>query len=155
MDSYKVQAVNMPQTSGHKYIVAADAATAGTYNFDWKVPIGTIVEKVTVIRPTAFDAGGNVTMTVGDIATADKFLASTNLKATAGVSETAVAKMMKPVAVYTGGASGDDEYIVRAAITVASGTNSAGAMWVYFDYRFDPSSAYVSKTYGETGVTEA
>ncbi len=154
MDSYKVQAVNMSQTSSHKKYVFGDISAAGTYTYDWKVPVGTIVEKVNLVIGTAFDNGGTSTCAVGDIATVNKFLVATNIKAAAR-TESAVAKQMLPVAVYTGGASGDNEYIVRATIITAGSAATAGSMYIWFDYRFDPSSAYVSKTYGETGVTEA
>ena len=155
MDSFKVQAVNMPQTSGHKQIAFGDVASAGTYTFDWRVPRGAIVDKVVVVRPTAFNSSGACGLTVGDVNTANKFLASLDLKGSAARSETLIGKQMQPVSAYTGGSTGDNEYIVRATVTVASGTNSAGTMYIWFDYRFDPNSAYVTKTYGETSVTEA
>ena len=154
MDSFKVQAVNMPQTSSHKKYVFGDISAAGTYTFDWKVPVGTIVEKVNLVIGTAFDNGGTSTCKVGDMGDDDKFLAATNIKAAAR-TESAVAKQMQPVSVYTGGASGDNEYIVRATIVTAGSAATAGSMYIFFDYRFDPNSAYVTKTYGETSITEA
>ena len=154
MDSFKVQAVNMTQTSGHKKYVFGDISAAGTYTYDWKVPVGTIVEKVNLVIGTAFDNGSASTCKVGDMGDDDKFLAATNIKAAAR-TESAVAKQMQSVDVYTGGASGDNEYIVRATITTSGSAATAGSMYIWFDYRFDPSSAYVSKTYGETSVTDA
>jgi len=153
MDSFKVQAVNMPQTSSHKKYVFGDISAAGTYTYDWKVPVGMMVEKVNLVIGTAFDNGGTSTLKVGDMTTADKFLAATNIKAAAR-TESAVAKQMLTPAAYTGGASGDTEYIVRATVVTAGSAATAGSMYVWFDYRFDPSSAYVAKTYGETSVTE-
>ena len=154
MDSFKVQAVNMPQTSSHKKYVFGDISAAGTYTYDWKVPVGTIVEKVNLVIGTAFDNGGTSTIKVGDMGDDDKFLAATSIKSAAR-TESAVALQMKPVDVYTGGASGDSEYIVRATIVTAGSAATAGSMYVWFDYRFDPNSAYVTKTYGETSVSEA
>ena len=156
MDSYKVQAVNMTQTSGHKKYVFGDISAASTYTYDWKVPNGTIIDEVIVVVSTAFDHGGAATIKVGDMGDDDKFMTTSvgNIKS-AGRKVSAAATSMKPVSVYTGGASGDDEYIVRATITTAGAAPGAGEMYVWFNYRFDPSSAYVTKTYGETGVTEA
>ena len=156
MDSFKVQAVNMPQTSSHKKYVFGDISAAGTYTYDWKVPVGTIIDEVVVVVSTAFDHGGAATVKVGDMGDDDKFLttAAANIK-TAGRKVSAAATSMKPVSVYTGGASGDSEYIVRATITTAGSAATAGEMHIWFNYRFDPNSAYVTKTYGETSVSEA
>ena len=155
MDSYKVQAVNMTQSTGHKKYVFGDVATAGDYTYDWKLPVGAIIEKVNVINKVVFNSGTSAVIVVGDMVTADKYLASTNIKASTGRTETAVAKQMQGVDAYEGGASGDKEYIVRSKITVAGSAATTGELYIWLDYRFDPSSAYVSKTYGETGVTEA
>lgn len=156
MDSFKVQAVNMPQTSGHKKYVFGDISAAGTYTYDWRVPKDTIIDEVIVVVSTAFDHGGAATVKVGDIADDDKFLttAAANIK-TAGRKVSTAATSMKTVTPYTGGATGDNEYIVRATITTAGTAATDGEMHIWFNYRFDPNSAYVTKTYGETSVTEA
>lgn len=140
MDSIKSQAINMSQTSKHIRVAGTDVATAGTYTYDIRVPKGAIVDKVNAIVKTAFDSATSASLTAGDIATADKFLAATNVKSAAAV-ESAIAKRMGTVTAYTGGDAGENEYIVRFTLTTA-GATSAGEMWVWVDYRFDPNVAY-------------
>lgn len=156
MDSFKVQAVNMPQTSGHVKYVFGDIAAAGTYTYDWRVPKDALVDEVVVVVSEAFDHGGAATVKVGDIADDDKFLttAAANIK-TAGRKVSTAATSMKAITPFTGGATGDNEYIVRATITTAGANATQGEMHIFFNYRFNPNSAYVTKTYGETSVTEA
>lgn len=155
MDSFKVQAVNMPQTTSHKKYVFGDVSTAGTYTFDWKLPVGAIVEKVNVLNKVVFNQGTSAAIKVGDMADDDKFLVSTNIKTPAARTESAVAQQMQAITAYTGGASSESEYIVRSTITTVGTAATTGELYIWIDYRFDPSSAYVSKTYGETSVTEA
>ena len=155
MDSFKVQAVNMTQSTGHKKYVIGDVSTAGTYTYDWKLPAGAIVEKINVLNKVVFNQGTSAAIKVGDMADDDKFLVSTNIKGSAARTESAVAQQMQSITPYTGGASAENEYIVRATITTAGSAGSTGELYMWVDYRFDPSSAYVTKTFGETSVTEA
>ena len=159
MDSIQVRASNMPQTSAHTIVNFGDTISGGSLvaskTYDIIVPRGTIVDKATVLLKTSFDTGTSAALTIGDVNTADAILASTNIKGSAAVVETPIAKRFHTVTASTDGDTNESVYVVR--YTIASGGStapSAGQVVIWFDYRFDPDTAYVSKTYGETSITE-
>lgn len=141
MESILVKHINMPQTSKHVRVQAADVAAAGTYTFDIVVPEGAIVEKANVVVKTAFDNGTSAAVQVGDINTVDSFLASTSIKSAAR-TESAAAKQMTAVTAYTATDDGEDNYVVRATVTTVGTAATAGDMYFWVDFRFDANVAY-------------
>lgn len=141
MESILVKHINMPQTSKHVRIQGGtDVTAAGTYTFDIAVPQGAIVEKANMVVKTAFDSATSAGVTIGDINTADAFLASTSAKAAAR-TESAAAKQMTAVTAYTATDDGESNYVVRTTVTTV-GATTAGDMYVWVDFRFDPNVAY-------------
>ena len=159
MDSIQVRASNMPQTSAHTVINFGDTISGGSLiaskTYDFVVPRGTIVDKATMLIKTSFDTGTSAALTIGDVNTADAILASTNIKGTAAVHETPIAKRFHTVTASTDGDTNESVYVVRYTIASAGTVPTAGQVVVWFDFRFDPDTAYVTKTYGETSITEA
>ena len=141
MESILVKHINMPQTSKHVRVQSADVSAAGTYTFDIVVPEGAMVEKANVVVKTAFNHGGNATVQIGDINTVDSFLASTSIK-TAARTESAAAKQMTAVTAYTATDDGESNYVVRATVTTVGTAATAGDMYFWVDFRFDPNVAY-------------
>jgi len=141
MESILVKHINMPQTSKHVRVQAADVAAAGTYTFDIVVPEGAIVEKANVVVKTAFDNGTSAAVQVGDINTVDSFLASTSIKSAAR-TESPAAKQMTAVTAYTATDDGEDNYVVRATVTTVGTAATAGDMYFWVDFRFAPNVAY-------------
>ena len=142
MESILVKHINMPQTSKHVRIQGGtDVTAAGTYTFDIAVPEGAIIEKVTAVTKTQFDSATSAAMTVGDSAAADTFLASVNLKTVTTRSESAVGKQMTAVTPYTNTDDGESNYLVRVTVTTV-GATTAGDVYVWADFRFDPNVAY-------------
>ena len=141
MESILVKHINMPQTSKHVRVQAADVAAAGTYTFDIVVPEGAIVEKANVVVKTAFDNGTSAAVQVGDINTVDSFLGSTTMKAAAR-TESPAAKQMTAVTAYTATDDGEDNYVVRATVTTVGAAATAGDMYFWVDFRFDANVAY-------------
>lgn len=141
MESILVKHINMPQTSKHVRVQAADVAAAGTYTFDIVVPEGAIVEKANVVVKTAFDNGTSAAVQVGDINTVDSFLASTSIKSAAR-TESPAAKQMTAVTAYTATDDGEDNYVVRATVTTVGAAATAGEMYFWVDFRFDANVAY-------------
>jgi len=141
MESILVKHINMPQTSKHVRVQAADVAAAGTYTFDIVVPEGAIVEKANVVVKTAFDNGTSAAVQVGDINTVDSFLASTSIKSAAR-TESPAAKQMTAVTAYTATDDGEDNYVVRATVTTVGAAATAGDMYFWVDFRFAPNVAY-------------
>jgi len=159
MDSIQVRASNMPQTSAHTVINFGDTISGGSLvaskTYDLVVPRGTIVDKAVVLLKTSFNTGTSAALTIGDVNTADAILASTNIKGTAAVHETPIAKRFHTVAASTDGDTNESVYVVRYTIASAGTVPTAGQMIIWFDFRFAPDTAYITKTYGETSVTEA
>lgn len=141
MESILVKHINMPQTSKHVRVQAADVAAAGTYTFDIVVPEGAIVEKANVVVKTVFDNGTSAAVQIGDINTVDSFLASTSIKAAAR-TESPAAKQMTAVTAYTATDDGEDNYVVRATVTTVGTAATAGDMYFWVDFRFAPNVAY-------------
>ena len=141
MESILVKHINMPQTSKHVRVQAADVAAAGTYTFDIVVPEGAIVEKANVVVKTAFDNGTSAAVQIGDINTVDSFLASTSIKSAAR-TESPAAKQMTAVTAYTATDDGEDNYVVRATVTTVGTAATAGDMYFWVDFRFAPNVAY-------------
>ena len=141
MESILVKHINMPQTSKHVRVQAADVAAAGTYTFDIVVPEGAMVEKANVVVKTAFDNGTSAAVQVGDINTVDSFLASTSIKSAAR-TESPAAKQMTAVTAYTATDDGEDNYVVRATVTTVGTAATAGDMYFWVDFRFAPNVAY-------------
>ena len=141
MESILVKHINMPQTSKHVRVQAADVAAAGTYTFDIVVPEGAIVEKANVVVKTAFDNGTSAAVQVGDINTVNSFLASTDIKSAAR-TESPAAKQMTAVTAYTATDDGEDNYVVRATVTTVGTAATAGDMYFWVDFRFAPNVAY-------------
>ena len=141
MESILVKHINMPQTSKHVRVQAADVAAAGTYTFDIVVPEGAIVEKANVVVKTAFDNGTSAAVQVGDINTVNSFLASTDIKSAAR-TESPAAKQMTAVTAYTATDDGEDNYVVRATVTTVGAAATAGDMYFWVDFRFAPNVAY-------------
>ena len=159
MDSIQVRASNMPQTSAHTVINFGDTISGGSLvaskTYDFVVPRGTIVDKATVLLKTQFNTGTSAALTIGDVTTADAILASTSIKTTsASVIETPIAKRFHTVQASTDGDTNESVYVVRYTIASAGNVPTAGQIIIWFDFRFDPDTAYVSKTYGETSITE-
>ena len=160
MDSIQVRASNMPQTSGHTIVNFGDLISGGSLiaskTYDIVVPRGCIVDQANVLLKTSFSSGmTSCALTIGDVNTADAILASTDLKGSAAVHVSPIAKRFHTVTASTDGDTNESVYVVR--YTIASGGStapSAGQVVIWFDYRFDPDTAYVSKTYGETSMTE-
>lgn len=141
MESILVKHINMPQTSKHVRVQAADVAAAGTYTFDIVVPEGAIVEKANVVVKTAFNNGTSAAVQVGDINTVNSFLASTDIKSAAR-TESPAAKQMTAVTAYTATDDGEDNYVVRATVTTVGAAATAGDMYFWVDFRFAPNVAY-------------
>ena len=159
MDSIQVRASNMPQTSAHTVINFGDLISGGSLiaskTYDIVVPRGTIVDKATVLLKTQFNTGASTTLAIGDVTTADAILVATNIKTTsASVIETPIAKRFHTVQASTDGDTNESVYVVRYTLASSGSVPSAGQMIVWFDFRFDPDTAYVTKTYGETSITE-
>ena len=159
MDSIQVRASNMAQTSGHTVVNFGDLISGGSLiaskTYDIVVPKGTIVDKAVVLHKTQFNVGTSCSLTIGDVNTADAILASTNLNGTASLVESPIAKRFHTVTASTDGDTGESIYVVRYTIASAGTVPSAGQAVIYFNFRFDPNSAYITKTYGETSITEA
>ena len=160
MDSIQVRASNMPQTSAHTVINFGDLASGGSLiaskTYDFVVPRGTIVDKATVLLKTQFNTGTSTTLAIGDVTTADAILVATNIKTTsASVIETPIAKRFHTVQASTDGDTNETVYVVRYTLASSGSVPSAGQAIVWFDFRFDPDTAYITKTYGETSITEA
>jgi len=141
MESILVKHINMPQTSKHVRVQAADVAAAGTYTFDIVVPEGAMVEKANVVVKTAFNNGTSAAVQVGDINTVNSFLASTDIKSAAR-TESPAAKQMTAVTAYTATDDGEDNYVVRATVTTVGTAATAGDMYFWVDFRFAPNVAY-------------
>ena len=159
MDSIQVRASNMPQTSAHTVINFGDTISGGSLiaskTYDFVVPRGTIVDKATMLIKTSFDTGNTATLAIGDVNTVDSILAATNIKGSAAVVETPIAKRFHTVTASTDGDTNESVYVVRYTIASAGNVPTAGQVVVWFDFRFDPDTAYITKTYGETSITEA
>lgn len=160
MDSIQVRASNMPQTSAHTVINFSDTISGGSLiaskTYDFVVPRGTIVDKAVVLFKTQFNTGTSASLTIGDVTTGDAILAATNLKTQTANSlvESPVAKRFHTVQASTDGDTNESVYVVRYTIASAGSVPSTGQMIIWFDFRFDPDTAYVTKTYGETSITE-
>ena len=161
MDSIQVRASNMPQTSGHTIVNFGDLISGGSLiaskTYDIVVPRGTIVDKANVLLKTPFSSGmTSCQLTIGDVNTANAIHAVVDLKGSAAAHESAIANRFHTVTPSTDGDTNEQVYVVR--YTIASGGSTvptAGQVIIWFDYRFAPNSAYISKSYGETSVSES
>jgi len=103
-----------------------------------------MVEKANVVVKTAFDNGTSAAVQIGTPhsgATVDTFLASTSIKAAAR-TESPAAKQMTAVTAYTATDDGEDNYVVRATVTTVGAAATAGDMYFWVDFRFEPNVAY-------------
>ncbi|MBU97615.1 MAG: hypothetical protein CL429_00840 [Acidimicrobiaceae bacterium] len=137
MESILIKHINMPQTSRHIRVQHTDAATTGTYTFDIPMPKGAIVDQAIAVVKTAFTNGS---IQVGDLNTANSIMASVSMTSAARLAS-APAKSMTPVTAFTGTDDGEAEYTVRVTVTT-TGANSAGDMYVWVNFRYDPNEVY-------------
>ena len=140
MESILIKHINMPQTSRHIRVQHTDTPSTGSYTFDIPMPKGAIVDQAVAVVKTAFSTASSASLDIGDLNTNNSFVAAGTLTTAARIVSP-VAKSMTPVTAFTGTDDGEPEYTVRATVTT-SAAPSAGDMYIWVNFRYDPNEVY-------------
>lgn len=143
METNKTRVDWTPQSTKHQEIAFGDINSVATHAFYVNVPEGAYISDVVVATETAFTgASATVAVTAGDSGSANKFMTSTTAT-TVGTYRFGASNSVPMKQAVTTGAYKNQ---VKLSVTVGTGAPTAGKMYWWVEFRFDPNKVWDQST---------